>query len=43
MASNDQQHFAFLRNGRYLAGKSDRLEKVRSGGVYDLTELSAFR
>ncbi|MCB9349620.1 MAG: hypothetical protein H6573_19220 [Lewinellaceae bacterium] len=31
LASNDKEHFAFLRNGAYCTGKSDRLGRVRKG------------
>lgn len=36
MASNDTMHFAFLRNGTYIAGRSDKLDSERSGVPYDL-------
>lgn len=39
LASNDNGHFAFLKNGTCLAGKSDHLEHARKRGVYDLEEL----
>lgn len=38
MSTDDKQHFAFLKNGAYLVGSSNKLER-NPKGVYDLEEL----
>lgn len=39
MSTDDQQHFAFLKNGTYLTGNSNKLDRALTGGVYDLEEV----
>lgn len=40
MASDDKQHYAFLKNGTFLVGTSNKLEHSRGIAVYDLESLA---